>query len=157
MNTQITSAEEILKAAQKILLEHGASAAQHARSGGGLQAFPSAPSIIISRPKARSSAPPLKASDRDLSPLHQPLLHQLRRCRHRAARGAGRRRRALSWIFFAARAFLRQRRQSRRACAHGAAFQRPAWKIGGSAGKRHAHPRRRFPTATCRAGALRAT
>ena len=26
MNTQITSAEEILKAAQKILLEHGASA-----------------------------------------------------------------------------------------------------------------------------------
>lgn len=39
MNTQITSAEEILKAAQKILLEHGARRAQHARSGCSLRRF----------------------------------------------------------------------------------------------------------------------
>lgn len=144
MNTQITSAEEILKAAQKILLEHGASAlnmravaaACGVSVGSIYNYFPSKSALIgatIESVWTEIFRPFTSRCYTSFDDAATALLAAL-------TDGEGR----YPGIFFAARAFLRQRRQSRRACAHGAAFQRPAWKIGGSAGKRHAHPRRRF-------------
>ena len=143
MNTQITSAEEILKAAQKILLEHGASAlnmravaaACGVSVGSIYNYFPSKSALIgatIESVWTEIFRPFTSRCYTSFDDAATALLAAL-------ADGEGR-----YPGFFSLHAVLRQWRQSRRACAHGAAFQRPARKIGGSAGKRHAHPRRRF-------------